>query len=184
MEVVTGPGDRYESRSGSSFRDIWRESQKERLRLSLEAGEQASQIIALALADGALLRDPTSRGREEILQIIADQIGDTGTVAYGPLIVAYKMGLDDEVFSFIDRASFAHLFKEDGPPPAFNYPPGVIFDRTANSAMMEDVRFVGFCAKLGLCDYWLSTDRWPDCAQQGFLPYDFKTECRRVAAAS
>jgi hypothetical protein len=48
--------------------------------------------------------------------------------------------------------------------------------------MMEDPRFARLCAKLGLIDYWVATGRWPDCADEGVLPYDFKVECRRVAA--
>ena len=63
---------------------------------------------------------------------------------------------------------------------AATHSPAIIFDRSGNFAMMEDVRFVGFCAKLGLCDYWLNTDRWPDCAADGVVPYDFKAECRRL----
>jgi hypothetical protein len=49
--------------------------------------------------------------------------------------------------------------------------------------MMRDRRFPGLCAKLGLCDYWVRTDRWPDCADEDELPYDFKAECSRLAAA-
>ncbi len=154
----------------------------DRLRQEAQARNLSTQLIALALADGELLRDPTPRGRQRILQLIDQQIRDTGTIFYSSLVVAHRMGLADEVFAFIERASFAHLLDENGPPPAFNYPPAIIFDRIANSGMMEDIRFVGFCAKLGLCDYWLSTGHWPDCAGEGVLPYDFKAECRRLAA--
>jgi hypothetical protein len=48
--------------------------------------------------------------------------------------------------------------------------------------MRRDPRFAAFCAKLGLCDYWTKTGHWPDCADAGVLPYDFKAECRRLAA--
>lgn len=154
----------------------------DRLRQVVQTRELSSQLITVTLADSELLRDPTSRGRERILQAIDQQIRDTGTIPYGPLVIACLMGLADEVFAFIERASFAHLQDENGPPPAFNYPPGFIFD-PANRRMMEDIRFVGFCAKLGLCDYWVSTERWPDCADRGVLPYDFKVECRRLTAA-
>ncbi len=47
---------------------------------------------------------------------------------------------------------------------------------------MYDIRFVGLCAKLGLCDYWVKTGRWPDCAELVASDYDFKAEARRLAA--
>jgi hypothetical protein len=37
--------------------------------------------------------------------------------------------------------------------------------------------------QLGLCDYWVKSGQWPDCAKEGVLPYDFKAECRKLAAA-
>jgi len=49
--------------------------------------------------------------------------------------------------------------------------------------MLADPRFVQFCAKLGLCDYWVSSDSWPDCADYDFLPYDFRAEVRTAAQA-
>lgn len=39
-----------------------------------------------------------------------------------------------------------------------------------------------FCAKLGLARYWVNTGRWPDCAEDNALPYDFRAECRRLTA--
>jgi hypothetical protein len=37
-------------------------------------------------------------------------------------------------------------------------------------------------AKMGLCDYWMQTDRWPDCV--GKVPYDFRAEARWLAGAA
>jgi hypothetical protein len=48
-------------------------------------------------------------------------------------------------------------------------------------AMIADNRFVGLCAKLGLCAYWVKTQRWPDCVD--VVAYDFKAECRRLGGA-
>ena len=45
---------------------------------------------------------------------------------------------------------------------------------------MCDIRFVGLCAKLGPCDYWVKSDRWPDCVD--LVAYDFKAEARRLAS--
>ncbi len=164
----------------ASLKGDWKASDD--LREAAVRLEWSGKYVAQALAAADILRDPTPKGRERILAAIRERIEKTGTVPLGALVIAYKKGLADEVFSFIERASFAHLFDGDGPPPAGNYSPGVIFDRTANFEMMEDIRFVGLCAKLGLCRYWVKTGRWPDCAGDGVLPYDFKAECRRLAA--
>ena len=151
-------------------------------RIAVDLG-MSGKFVRQALASGDMRFDPTPRSRERIIEAIDRQIRNTGTVVYGALILAYAMGLRDEVFAAIERASFTHLFDENGPPPAATHSPAIIFDRSGNLGMMEDVRFVGFCAKLGLCDYWVKTDRWPDCADAGVLPYAFKAECWRLTAA-
>jgi len=53
----------------------------------------------------------------------------------------------------------------------------VIFDPISNSEMIHDPRFVRFCDRIGLCDYWIATDRWPDFAAT--TPYDLKLEAHR-----
>jgi len=66
-------------------------------------------------------------------------------------------------------------------PLAGALPAGVIFDRGSPShrAVIDDMRFVGLCAKIGLCDYWVTSGYWPDCADE--VPYDFRAEARRLA---
>ncbi len=39
---------------------------------------------------------------------------------------------------------------------------------------------LGLCAKLGLCAYWLSSDRWPDRVDEPTSHHDFKAEARRL----
>jgi hypothetical protein len=80
----------------------------------------------------------------------------------------------------IEQASFAHLFDRDGPPPSGAGQTGFIFDPAFH--MASDVRFMRLCAKMGFCDYWVQTGRWPDCADK--VPYDFRAEARRLAAAA
>jgi hypothetical protein len=38
------------------------------------------------------------------------------------------------------------------------------------------------CTRLGLCDYWVKTGRWPDCADELTPYYDFRAEARRHVA--
>ena len=82
----------------------------------------------------------------------------------------------------IDQASFAYVFDPKRLWLGGTIFPGIIFNVTQNNDMMRDPRFPRLCSKLGLCDYRVKTDRWPDCAAAGVLPYDFKAEVRRLAA--
>jgi hypothetical protein len=43
--------------------------------------------------------------------------------------------------------------------------------------LRADRRFVKLCARLGLVEYWLATQKWPDCAE--VVPYDFGAECAK-----
>jgi len=88
--------------------------------------------------------------------------------------------MTDEVFGLIDQASFAHVF-DDAPAPSGVTNPGAIFAQL-NMAMIGDLRFVGLCAKLGLCAYWVKTERWPDCVDE--VAYDFKAEAQRLPGAA
>lgn len=64
-------------------------------------------------------------------------------------------------------------------------------DYTANATLMlfikdwpdlrVDPRFAALCARLGLAQFWITHDVWPDCADGEDLGYDFRKEIRRAA---
>jgi hypothetical protein len=100
----------------------------------------------------------------------------TGSVDLPTILFMHSLGLRDDAFEAVSRSSFddrlgslERTFMID-----------IIFGLT-NADMRDDPRFVQLCGALGLCDYWVKTDRWPDCAEAA--PYDFKAECRRLASA-
>ena len=84
------------------------------------------------------------------------------------------------MFSFIERAHYEKLM-DRAVDLRSNYSAADIF-HPAFAEIRSDPRFVILCAKLHLCAYWIASDRWPDCADPGVLPYDFKAEARRLAA--
>jgi hypothetical protein len=90
------------------------------------------------------------------------------------------MGLTDEIYQLLDQASFDHLFEPASHWSGNDFGLHVIYQ---SRRLMLDARFASLCARLGLCDYWVTTERWPDCAADGVLPYDFKAACRRLATA-
>ena len=91
-----------------------------------------------------------------------------------------ETGHADELFALIDQASFEHLFHPGGRLLPGDYGLHALFNH--GNAIREDVRFVDLCARLGLCDYWLATGQWPDCADE--TSYDFRAEARRLAKGS
>ncbi len=135
---------------------------------------QATLKIAHSLREG----DSTLRPR--MARRMQRSIDETGAVPLHTLATASALGMVEEVFAAVESASYGFMFEEDGMEPASAANPGVIFDAHFCTAIMADVRFVGLCAKLGLCDYWVRTDRWPDCADR--TPYDFRAEARRLTA--
>ncbi len=105
----------------------------------------------------------------------------SGETPLSLLVTLAELGMLDEAFDLLHRVSFSHLFEDTGAASGI-VSAGIIFARQT-AALMGDIRFVELCAKLGLVDYWLQTECWPDCAEGGVLLYDFKAECRRLAAA-
>lgn len=101
----------------------------------------------------------------------------TGTVGLSGLGLHCRYGFADEVYALLDRASFAHLFRPEGRLLPGDVTLSLLFGLSARW-LRQDIRFVRFCARLGLCDYWLETDRWPDCTDEVADLYDFRTEAK------
>ena len=123
-------------------------------------------------------RHKTQQAVEDPLGELRDQLRDTGTIGLSKLLAAYHRGGRDEAFDIVERASFDHLFQPSGRLSHGDYGLHVLFN--GSQPIHSDPRFVGLCAKLGLCDFWASTDRWPDCAARVASVYDFKAEARRL----
>jgi hypothetical protein len=58
-----------------------------------------------------------------------------------------------------------------------------LFVNTGGAPIHRHVQFARLAARLGLADYWLATNRWPDCADDAALDYDFKAECAHAVAS-
>jgi len=128
------------------------------------------------------LRNPEPGYVDGVLARLRDRLDRSGTAPLVFLVGLSQLDMTGKTFELIDQASFSHMFDPAGPSPnaetvAMNS--AFIFNHS-NRAMIRDIRFVRLCAKLGLCDYWVETGRWPDCVDQ--VSYDFKAEARRLAA--
>jgi TolB-like protein len=136
------------------------------------------------IAYGEALREPRPDVKESALRSAKEALGRHGTLPARTLRFLHQLGLVNETFELIDECSFAYMFDPEQQSPNGTASETLIFSAISNAAMMRDIRFVALCAKLGLCDYWVKTGRWPDCAEALASYYDFKAEARRLASAN
>ena len=126
------------------------------------------------------IRDP--RFLQTHREAVAGKLACDGRLSLADLVRLHVLGAPDEAFAAAEQASFAPLFEPDGQMTG-GWTPAMLFLAT-NRPMIADRRFVRLCARLGLVAYWVSSGRWPDCADDPGLGYDFKAECRRALASA
>lgn len=137
--------------------------------------------IELIVTAVAILRDPNDTARALVVAQFEAQLAERGWLDYSSLVFAHGLGLEDQTYEWIARSGYAHLRRLDSrAPDDHGFMSGMIFTDIA-APMRRDPRFLTWCTKLGLCDYWLETGRWPDCADDPDIPYDFRAEARRAA---
>jgi len=146
------------------------------------AHDAGALLAEWGIEESQLLRAPHSQLTQGFLQRARDDFAQTKTVHFRKLRILYRLGLRDDAFAMIEEASFAFMSDPEQRWELFTNPGGV-FSVGLNAPMMRDPRFPRLCAKLALCDYWVRSGQWPDCAEEGVLPYDFKAECRKLAGA-
>jgi len=125
-------------------------------------------------------RAPNPGQLEAHRERVAARFAQGGRVLLADLVQFVALGAADECFDYAERASFAHLFEPSARILPSVWAPAMIFV-AANRALTEDPRFVRLCSRLGLVDYWVRSERWPDCADDPALPYDFRAECRAIS---
>ena len=139
--------------------------------------------IALAKYVVDTLRNPTPEKAQVAFASAKRDIERIGGVDPSNLVFLYYLGFGDEAFALIERSRYEYLFQPEGRHlDGVGFIPGVIFG-PSNPKMRRDVRFPRLCAKLGLCRYWVETERWPDCADEVAGHYDFRAECRNLLAS-
>ncbi len=124
----------------------------------------------------AVLRDPTVENRTRMLESITSSVELTGHAEAMPFITLAEFDFVDEAYTLLDRAK---LGPSGGPKDALGinaYRTHLLFP-AAYTKLRADPRFVKLCARLGLVEYWLTTQNWPDCAE--VVPYDFRAECEK-----
>ena len=142
-------------------------------RLAIYPLREHAGVIAFA----RVMRDPQPRGRRAMFDAIARRALATGHIDPQVATIAAELGFADETFALLDRCRFGPSGSPRDVMGTHAYRTLLLFPQ-AYPALRNDPRFVKVCARLGLVDYWLESQLWPDCAEQ--VPYDFKAECERL----
>jgi tetratricopeptide (TPR) repeat protein len=148
----------------------------ERLAAELRAGGEQHPALSDSIGFLRQLRDVDPRYWAGVQERLRASVAESGTVRLDILTYLSAAGFTEQTFELIGAASF-------NAQSAGGFSLGILFSPLSKD-MIQDIRFVALCAQLGLCEFWVTTGQWPDCASEGVLPYDFKTECRRLAAVN
>lgn len=129
------------------------------------------------VAFARVMRNPTPRSRRLMFETIRKRADTTGHIDAQVAVVAAELGFIDETFDLLDRCRFGPSGIPKDVMGTHAYRTLLLFPK-AYKSLRADPRFVKTCARLGLVEYWLGTQHWPDCAAD--VPYDFKSECDKL----
>ncbi len=174
-----------EALAGEAIADAANARDWERLEHLAEAARQrgldSPRLQAFVEAQRARRR-PEPRHLDALRERVAARFARDSRVSLADLARLVALDAADEAFDYAERACFAHMFEPGARMHESAWAPAVIFV-AANRSMIADRRFVRLCERLGLAQYWATSGRWPDCADDPALGYDFRAACRAVAAA-
>ena len=142
-------------------------------RLALYPLREHAGVIAFA----RVMRDPRPSACRTMFDAIARRALATGHIDPQVATIAAELGLVDETFDLLERCRFGPCGSPRDVMGTHAYRTLLLFPQ-AYPALRADPRFVQLCARLGLVEYWLESQLWPDCADQ--VAYDFKAECERL----
>jgi TolB-like protein/class 3 adenylate cyclase/tetratricopeptide (TPR) repeat protein len=122
-------------------------------------------------------RDPTPENIGAVRAALEADVAETGSVDVSRLVYAAHLGLVDEAYAATETARLGPRGADADVMGPDAYRPALMF-QAGMPELRNDTRFPGLCARLGLVEFWTTTEKWPDCADE--VPYDFKAECEKV----
>lgn len=122
-------------------------------------------------------RDPTPENVAWLKSRLRARVETTGHIDVTTLMFASYVGLIDEAYQLAETAKFGPAGTRD--IMGYNaYRTEQMFQAPFRD-FRNDPRFVRLCARLGLVEFWMATQKWPDCVDE--VSYDFKAECAKIA---
>lgn len=122
-------------------------------------------------------RDPTPENIGAWRSALEANVRRTGGVDVAQLVYAAHLGLVDLAYQLAATACLGPTGTGDDIMGPDGYRTSLLF-MSGMPEMRNDPRCAELCARLGLVEFWITKDTWPDCVDQ--VPYDFKAECARV----
>lgn len=122
-------------------------------------------------------RDPTPDNIDSWRRNLEMRVNKTGSVDASRLVYAAHLGLVEESYRIAENARLGPVGTDEDIMGPDGYRTSIMF-QAYMPELRNDQRFVGLCARLGLVEYWTTSGKWPDCADE--VPYDFKSECEKA----
>lgn len=122
-------------------------------------------------------RDPTPENIGAWRSTLEANVRRSGGVDVAQLVYAAHLGLVDLAYELAGTACLGPTGTSDDIMGPDAYRTSLLF-MAGLPEMRNDPRCARLCARLGLVEFWMTTDQWPDCA--GEVPYDFKAECAKA----
>ncbi len=126
-------------------------------------------------------RDPVPANIDNWRTDFVEQTQATGCVDVAKLVYAAHLGLIDEAYDAAETACLGPVGGDKDVMGPDGYRTSMLF-QVGLPEIRLDPRFVRLCARLGLVEFWLATNKWPDCVDD--VPYDFKAECTKASDAT
>jgi TolB-like protein len=124
----------------------------------------------------AMARDRTPEKYRAFLDRMHAEYASSGAIEPYLITIWSDFGSIDEAYALAESVRFG---PSGGPGDVMGtnaYHTHLLFSVTCQN-LRADPRFMKVCARLGLVEYWLTTELWPDCADE--VPYDFRAECAK-----
>jgi TolB-like protein len=122
-------------------------------------------------------RDPTPLNIGAWRSALEAQVDEKGCVDVSRLVYSAHLGLVEDAYRAAENARLGPVGTSDDIMGPDGYRTSLLF-QAGMPEFRNDPRFARLCARLGLVEFWMATDKWPDCADE--VPYDFKAECAEV----
>ena len=122
-------------------------------------------------------RDPTPANIGAMRTALEAHVSRTGAVDVARLVYAAHVGLVDHAYRAAESARLGPMGTPDDIMGPDRYRTALLF-QAGMPELRIDPRFPRLCARLGLVEFWLATDKWPDCVDE--VPYDFRNACEAV----
>lgn len=132
----------------------------------------------------AMMRLPAEQRSQACDRLLAHAANSDGSLALSTILFVAAHGCTESAFDVLEAALDAgrplRADNHDSFGMARAQSPLQLFVSNGGTPVWKHKRFARLAARLGLADYWIETNRWPDCATQ--VDYDFKAECRAALA--